>query len=75
MSNNPKVPERIVMNTEFSENGNTINVAILDFTIEQWMHIGTGVFDIPTIKLTPDEAQDLILDLQHYLKAATGGDA
>jgi hypothetical protein len=75
MSDTPKVPERIVLNTEFTESGNTINMALIDFRVEQWMHIGTGVFDVPTIKLTPSEAQDLILDLQHYLKAATGGDA
>jgi chloramphenicol 3-O-phosphotransferase len=75
MSDNPKVPERIVINAEFSEGGSTINMAIVDFKMEQWLHIGTGLFSIPTIKLTPDEALDLIDDLQHYLKAVTGGDA
>lgn len=66
---------RIIINTEFNEDGNLISMALLDFTMSQWLKVGAGVFDMPTIKLTPDQAQDLIEELQHYIKAATGGDA
>jgi hypothetical protein len=69
-------PERIVINTEFHEDGcNTVNMALLDFEMHQWVRKGLGIFEIPTIKLSPIEAQQLIDELDHYIKAATGGDA
>jgi hypothetical protein len=67
--------ERIILNTEFTEDGNTVNMAVLDYKMEGWIKVGHGLVEMPTIKLTPNEVIDLIVELQHYHRAATGGDA
>jgi hypothetical protein len=57
---------KYVLNSAVEDGVSSVILALVDPEIHDWIKVGEGKREIPTIKLTPQEAMELAAELIHY---------